>query len=180
MKFFWVMVVFNFLSTLAFASAVYQQPCRTINEDDYVQFSIESENLNVGSNLKVKVVAFEDEMCQVPYLTYTQYFKLDSFFNEKINLVAEKVSYTAMSNETAESLNMMKYCDQDSWISHQEVDVTGQNCQDYIQLSRGSLFFQILKQTDIGLQFGEITSSLDGRSEQTRPQKFDQFVYLKL
>ena len=180
MKLFFVVVLCHFFSTLAFASAVYQQPCHTMNEDDYVQFSIESDSLESGAALQLKVIAFEDEECQVPYLTYTRYFKVQNFLDEKINLITEKVSYTAMSDETAESLNIIKYCSQDSWKNHAEVDVTGQNCQDYVQLSQGSLFFQILKYTDVGLQLGEITSSLDGRSELKRPQKFDQSNYLKL
>lgn len=156
----------------------YTQPCRVFGDDDYLQFTIESE-LTEESDFSFKITAFEDEKCTVPYLHYNQYFKIDSISNEQINLKTQKVTYTAVSKEVASALKMINYCDFKNWNAGQETDVTGKVCDEYLQLAKNEIFYQIIKNKSESIKFGSTTPALDGRSDQKRPTEFDELEYVK-
>ena len=173
MKYF-IIVYFFAQSLLASGhfSGQYVQECRVIG-DDYLQFSIEIRD----SSFAFKVTAFEDEDCLTPYLRYDQYFSIELNQNEILNLRTEKVTYTALSEEVASALRMISYCGISSWQVNNETDVTAKNCDGFIQLARGEIFYQILQLQNNVLNFGLIDENRDGRSVQTRPVQFDQADY---
>lgn len=156
----------------------YKQSCRVLGDDDYLQFTIESD-FNSQSDFALKITAFEDENCTVPYLQFNQYFKIDSINNEQINLKTQKVTYTAVSKEVANALKMMNYCEIKNWKAGLELDVTGKLCDEYQQLDKEEIFHQILKTNSDSLKFGSTTKTHDGRSEQKRPTSFDELEYVK-
>ncbi|MEQ1723245.1 MAG: hypothetical protein ABL930_08710 [Pseudobdellovibrio sp.] len=172
---FFLLVFFGL--TLTTQAATYKQNCRVIGEDDYLQFTIESD-LSSGSSFAFKITAFEDEDCKIAYLHYDQYFKIDSIAGEKINLKTEKVTYTPLSKEVASALRMINYCNTKNWNAKVAVDVTGQLCDNYQQFAKDEIFFQILKNESSILKFGTTTKALDGHSEKNRPQDFDELDYL--
>lgn len=169
------------LSLQSQATEVYRQACHVIGEDDYVEYSIEMQNaVQPQSAFALKLTAFEDENCETPYLQYNQYFHVADFQNGLLNLETEKITYTALSDEVAEALTLIHYCDVKTWKAQNEQAVTGKVCDDYEQLSEKQTLFQILNFTEAGLQFGEISSKQDGRSEKLRPTVFDSVGFTKV
>lgn len=156
----------------------YKQECRVLGDDDFLQFTIESD-LNDKSDFALKITAFEDEACTVPYLNFNQYFKIDSINNEQINLKTQKVTYTAVSKEVANALKMMNYCEINDWKAGNEIDVTGKLCDEFQQLAKDEIFYQIIKSNSKSVKFGSTTKALDGRSNQKRPTQFDELEYLR-
>ena len=177
---------YAFLVSLLFslqASALetYTQACHVIGEDDYVQYQIEAEMpLQANSQFNLKLTAFEDENCTIPYLHYNQYFSVESFQTEKLNLKTQKVTYTTLSDEVSEALNMIEYCGFKDWKANSEKAVTGKVCDDYQQLALEQMFFQILKQESNGIFIGQIGHQKDGRNENQRPVDWDELGFTKV
>ncbi|MBY0554939.1 hypothetical protein K2P97_10455 [bacterium] len=168
-----------FTGTILNAQAeIYKQDCRVVGDDDYLQFTIESD-LNSKSDFALKITAFEDEACTIPYLHFNQYFKIDSMNNEQINLKTQKVTYTAVSKEVANALKMMNYCEIKNWKAGNETDVTGKMCDEFQQLAKDEIFYQIIKNNNDSVKFGSTTKALDGRTDQKRPTQFDELEYIK-
>lgn len=173
-----LMGLFISINTLA---ETYQQACRVIGEDDYVQYQIEVEApLQTNGQLNLKLTAFEDESCQIPYLQYNQYFHIAGFESNQLNLKTDKVTYTALSDEVTEALNMIQYCGLNDWKTKSEANVTGQICDDFQQLATGQIFFQIFQKTEDQIRFGKLTSKQDGRSENQRPIAWDELEFTKI
>jgi hypothetical protein len=149
---------------------LYWQPCRVINEDDYVQFKVQTDLKN---NFSLTITAFENENCTVPYLVIERTFKIQSLENEKLNLITQKITYTSLSNEVSEALNMGAYCGFKNWKTKVEQNVTGRECDHYQQLKFGQAFYQILKSTSTQLWLGNDMTEKTGRSEALRPDTFD-------
>lgn len=159
------------LTTYTAASeAVYTQVCRVINEDDYVQFKVQTD---LENKFSVTITAFEDENCEVPYLVIERNFKIQSLEKEKLNLNTEKISYTSLSNEVSEALNMGAYCGLKNWKTKIEQNVTGRECDHYLQLKADQAFYQILKTNESSLWLGNDMTAKNGRSEATRPDSYD-------
>ncbi len=161
------------LAQSVLASGTYAQNCRVIG-DDYLKFEIEIQKID----FVLKITAFEDEDCQVPYLIYNQYFEIDQIQNENLNLKTKKVTYTAFSEEVASALRMINYCGFSEWQVRSETEVTGKNCDGFIQLAHGQIFYQLLKLENKVLKFGLTDENRDGRSFQNRPVQFDDAEYL--
>lgn len=170
MKFF--LFVF-LLAQSVVASGTFAQNCRVIG-DDYLKFEIEIQKID----FTLRITAFEDEACQVPYIVFDQYFEIDQLQNENLNLKTKKVAYTAFSEEVASTLRMINYCGFSEWQVRSETEVTGKNCDGFLQLAHGQFFFQLLKIENKVLKFGLTDENRDGRSVQTRPVQFDDAEYL--
>jgi hypothetical protein len=152
------------------AEAFYTQDCRVINEDDYVQQKVQTDLKNYFT---LTITAFEDEKCEVAYLLIDRKFKIQNLENENLNLLTEKITYTSLSNEVSEALNMVAYCGFKTWKTKVEQNVTGLECDNYLQLKAGQAYYQLLK-TDIDLlQLGQETGLKNGRTKATRPDTYD-------
>lgn len=166
-----VFLSFTLLGLFASASEeVYTQACRIINEDDYVQLKVQTDLLGKFS---LTITAFEDEKCEVPYLVIDRRFKIQSFKSENLNLVTEKISYTSLSNEVSEALNMGAYCGLKNWKTKVEQNVTGRECNHYLQLKAGQAFYQLLKADNALLWLGQDMGTKNGRTEANRPDSYD-------
>jgi hypothetical protein len=177
---------FGFLAGLLFSLQVsalenYTQACRVIGEDDYVQYQIEAETpLRTGSQFNLKLTAFEDENCTIPYLHYNQYFSVEGLQGENLNLKTVKVTYTTLSDEVSDALNMIQYCGLKDWKTNSETGVTGQVCDDFPQLKYEQTFFQLFKQDHNALWIGLISPQKDGRDESQRPVNWDELGFTKV
>lgn len=162
------------LSLKTFSQDLYQQQCHVIGEDDYVKYTIEVNlPLKLNDTFKLNLTAYEDETCLTPYLKYDQQFVVRNIQNESINFETNKITYTALTQETANALNMMSYCQIAGWVSNQETEVTGKKCDSFQQLAKGEILFQIFKAESNLAWIGAMTSVLTGRSEVARPINFD-------
>ena len=173
--------IVGLLISASTAAETYKQACRVIGEDDYVQYKIEvATPLQTGAQFNLKLTAFEDENCTIPYLHYNQYFSVVNFESEKLNLKTQKVTYTSLSDEVSEALNLMQYCGVTDWRTNSETGVTGQVCDDYPQLAFGQVLFQIFKQNGHNLSIGKIGFQKDGRDESQRPDQWDDLEFTKV
>lgn len=169
--------VLFFLTQSTWALEIYQQACRVIGEDDYVQYQIERED---QGSLNLKLTAFEDENCEVPYLQYNQYFQVENLQGNRLNLKTEKITYTALSEEVAEALNLIEYCGINSWSEKSEIGVTGKICDEHQQLAKDEILFQILDVQTSQIRFGKITPQQDGRDERHRPTEWDELAFIRV
>lgn len=166
-----IFLFITLLTVLASATEmVYTQACRVINEDDYVQFKVQSD---LQTNFSLTITAFEDENCKVAYLVIDRSFKIESLENEKLNLLTENISYTSLSNEVSEALNMAAYCGFKNWKTKIEQNVTGLKCDNYLQLKSGQAFYQLIKTDNALLWLGQEIGTKNGRTEATRPDSYD-------
>jgi len=167
--------------SLSAGAETYQQACRVIGEDDYVQYQIEFETpLQANAEFNLKLTAFEDENCKIPYLQYNQYFHVADLKSKDLNLKTDKVTYSTLSDEVTDALNMIHYCGIGDWKTKSETNVTGQVCDDFQQLAAGQILFQIFQKSDEKIQFGKVTSKQDGRSENQRPIAWDDLEFTKI
>ena len=172
---FFVLILSILLSALNAQAQTYTQNCRAI-DDDYLTFSITSD-LQKKSDLKLSAIAYEDENCKTPYLVFNRYFTIADKADEKIDLKTEKVTYTVLSDEVARALKQINYCNIRNWQVNVEMDVTGVKCEDYQQLSRSQIYYQILKANENSLQFGNPTKGLSGLAPELRPTAFDREIF---
>ena len=167
-----------FVAERLFASTLFSQDCRNIGED-YLRFRVETESSTLANNsaLAFKITAYEDENCKVPYLNYNQYFTALGLRGEQLDLNSEKVTYTALSEEVASALRLIKYCGHSEWLKDAETPVTGEICDDFPQLKKGDHFYQIIRLEYRRLKLGMTDEKKDGRNVQSRPVQFDEFSY---
>lgn len=180
-KIFLSIFCFSFVTHVYAANLnVYEQPCKIINEDDYVTVTIiTNSDLAQNSPLTLMVTAYEDEQCTKPYLHYTQYFTINKKQNLNIDLKLNKVTYMSLTDEVTDALNMIKYCDINNWATEKEFEVSGKKCGDFVQLSKNQLFYQIIDFDSSNLKLGLIDTDYNGRSPKNRPIEFDSDVYFK-
>ena len=173
-----ILILVLFFSQNLLASVTFMQNCRAI-EGDYLQFIIETSDtiLKKNSSFALKITAFEDSNCKIPYLKFNQYFIVDNIQKESIDLKTEKVTYTALTEEVTQALRNINFCGLQKWSTSAETDVTGKMCDDFQQLTKADIFYQIIKNENNFLKFGNTTKSLDGRSHQRRPVQFDNLEY---
>ncbi len=164
----YAILVFIFAQSMM-ASTLFSQSCRNLGED-YLRFRLETESGTFVKNsaVSVKITAFEDEKCQVPYLNYNQYFTVVDFHDGQLDLTAEKVTYQALSEEVASALRLIRYCDFSDWQKDIETSVTGKICEDYRQLQKDDTFYQILKIESQSLKLGFIDEK-KRRSKRSKP-----------
>lgn len=112
----------------------FTQPCQTIDADTIQQ------SLNfVEMQLTWEISAFEDEKCQTPYLKISRKFDVVALSSQSVTVKTIQVTYAAVSEETAESLNYINYCGYTDWTAGEIKDVTGLVCDDYQQLKSNEL-----------------------------------------
>jgi hypothetical protein len=111
------------------------QPCTVINEDDEIQNLIMVD----AKTFDLVTFAYEQEGCKSAYLI----FKRNYSFNEsdtyltsaaqsiQLKAIVEKVSYTSLTDEVTEALNLINYCGDSDWVTYREKIVTGRICGDY-------------------------------------------------
>lgn len=111
------------------------QSCTIMNEDDYIQNLIMAD----AKTFDLVTFAYEEEGCNTAYLI----FKHKYSFNEtdttvtaeeqtaNLTAVVEKITYTSLTDEVTEALNMIEFCGESDWVTFREKTITGQTCGDY-------------------------------------------------
>lgn len=117
------------------------QPCQTIDDDTIQQSLIFSQDYKnqktqpkLTAQLTWEISAFEDEKCQIPYLKISRQFDIIAKSSSSVTVKTIQVTYLAISDEIAESLNYINYCGYTDWTAGEPKDVTGRVCDDYQQL----------------------------------------------
>lgn len=157
------------------SNLLFSQECRLIDED-YLVFSVNFD-LKDKKIFSFHATAFEDEKCQKPYLTYNQYFNISNFNETNLDLNTIATTYILHSEEVAEALNLMAFCNISNWKPKKETIVSGLICGDYKQLAANEAFFHKLKLDKNHLSLGQLSPELNGKSSEKRPQQFDSHAY---
>ncbi len=120
----------------------FTQPCQTFDTDTIQQslvFSKAETNQKLQTNLTWEIQAFEDEKCQISYLKISRQFDVVALSSQSVKVKTTVLTYTAISEEVAESLNYINYCGYSDWTAGEVKDVTGRICDDYQQLNSNEL-----------------------------------------
>lgn len=138
------------LITLLFGTSLfaqtYQQDCLITDDGDVLQMSLHFDN----SKVIYKATAFEEENCQKPYLIFErEYFILEKTSNA-LQTEHLSASYTSLTDEVTEVMNMLNYCSIDHWESSVKTDVTGAYCDPFQQAHKNEkVHFDWLDQGDV-------------------------------
>ena len=161
-------------------NGIFQQTCKTINEDDYVQFEIRLQKDGSASGADrfvFSVAVFEDENCLSPYLLISREFDVDTYDGKNLNLITNKITYTSLTDEVTSALNLSRYCGIKSWQTKKPQEVSGRKCNDYLQLAKKQKYFQILSIEFDRLLFGSESREYNGLTEKSRPIGFESLPY---
>lgn len=123
-----------FLLGLNSNALVFEQNCHIVNDEDVLKMALIFTDPNLSDRVTWRTTAFEDENCKTPYIIFDRLFQFISNTPSEILLISLESSYTPISDEVAEALNMMNYCELNTWQAGQKQVVTGRTCQDYVQL----------------------------------------------
>lgn len=128
--------------------------------------------------------AFEEESCQTPYLLF-EVRSVGRVNGDEVDLAAQEVSYTSLSDEVTRALNMIGYCGFKDWKTSQKKVVTGLLCDEFQTSKAGEITYSILKlmQNSAGtleLYLGTAEGMHDGKASASRHQKLESAPYLKI
>lgn len=175
-----LMIVLNMAFAATPADGSYLRSCYVVGDDDVLQSA-----LQIQQNKWIQThTAFEEDSCQTPYLIFeTQYRAL--VVDSNVDLVVEEVSYTTLSKEVSDALNLIKYCGFTNWKAHQKKIVTGLLCDEFQAPKAAEILFSIFKiqvnaDQSIALYLGKPAAGEDGKSSSTRYRGIEAAPYLKL
>lgn len=154
------------------ADGSYKQPCSLYDEDHLdATWSIQS------GEWQHTRTAYEDASCQIPWLSYQETYRLSFFKFDKINLIHLKARYMVHSQEVAEALNSIRFCELTTWKPGHWQEVNGLTCQDFAPPQNQEMLYSIIATQDDGFYFGIPTAGFNGKSEGTRHQKLSPLLY---
>ncbi|WP_413560436.1 hypothetical protein [Bdellovibrio sp. HCB209] len=154
----------------------YTKACHLMDDDSLIT------NLTINdSRWTFSHVAYEDEKCTKAYLIYELQYKVKSS-DRYIDMTTVQTSYTSLSNNVTESLNMINWCGFSDWKTNVAKVVTGQVCDEYKSPDEGEILYttyQVKAQNPLLIFMGTASSELDGKTPQTRYQMTERFPYAK-
>jgi hypothetical protein len=121
-----LIVLMNMAFAAAPADGSYLRSYYTMNDEDTLQSVIDIES---GRWIQTHV-AFEDGACKIPYLIYQTEYSAQADGGD-LDLAMAEASYTLLSDEVSEVLNMIGYCGFTNWKAHEKKTVTGLLCDEF-------------------------------------------------
>lgn len=177
-----LILIFTFcIPSLLWAGSLqghWKQDCQIIEGDDVIQVELDVS----GDIWKWQGYGFEDEKCKIPYIAYEEVYsaeKVVEIASGKFDLdfIANEISYTPLSREVAEALNMARYCEIQDWKDHQKTLVTGRACDDRQLRRAGDRSYQRIKTVEDGLWWGLYSDSMDGSTPAKRPESYETLMF---
>lgn len=158
---------FSVLTAQASGKTQWKTECYKV-DDDVLREELIQNNLQWLHNH----VAYEDDNCQTPYLRYQQ-VSTARISGHQLDLTHVETSYTALTDEVAEALNLIAWCEITDWKSQEKRIVTGKDCGDFKPRSEGEVtytFFEIraISATERIFNWGEASESHDGSTPTRR------------
>jgi hypothetical protein len=153
----------------------FQTACYSIDDD------VLKEELNQsGDTWQHRYIAYEKENCEVPYLYFDNSFAVKQDGN-KLDLTYQDISYTPLSSEVAEALNLSKWCGLTGWKKDEAQNVLSKECGDYKAPKKGQGLYSIyeLRKEGTELALGVESKDHKGDTAETRHDKLSDRVFLK-
>ncbi|MBS1971158.1 MAG: hypothetical protein JSU04_12665 [Bdellovibrionales bacterium] len=172
------------LLNMAFAATPvdgsYLRSCYTVNDDDTLQSVIDIQ----ADKWTQTHVAFEDSACKTPYLIYQIEYNV-KVGDHDLDLAMARASYTPLSDEVSEALNMIAYCGFTTWKSHEKKNVTGLLCDEFQVPKASEVLYSNFKlqmnpDQSVALYLGASAQGEDGKSVSARYRGTESVPYLKL
>lgn len=153
--------------------AQYLRSCHDI-DSDYLTTSLSVEN----SDWTITHTAFEDSICETPYLNYEVKYKTRRFENN-LDMTTLEVSYTALSQPISNVLNQINYCGFSDWNAFEKKIVTGKVCDDFQAPKAGEMIYSIFVTKNNGddLYLGMASGQANGKSPERRHADLDPLVF---
>lgn len=175
-----LIVLLNLAFAAAPADGSYLRSCYTVNEDDALQSVMQIQQ----DKWTQTHTAFEEASCKTPYLIYQTEYKA-AVSGGELDLSVVEASYTILSREVAEALNMVNYCGFNNWKPNAKRVVTGLLCDEFQVPAQSDVLYSIFKiqpnaDQDAALYLGASAQNEDGKTPSARHQGFESTPYLKL
>lgn len=165
------------LSPAAFAADVknYHRSCY-LDEADALTTDLTDD----GSVWTITHTAFEEDLCQNPYLVYEVKFATEKN-SENIDLTVQESSYIPVTEEVAMALNLIRYCGYTDWAPKQKKVVSGYLCDEFKAPNVGDKLYTIFKteQKDSNtlLYIGRDTEGKLGKTPSSRHTSWDKRAF---
>ncbi|WP_413294809.1 hypothetical protein ACLSU7_06820 [Bdellovibrio sp. HCB185ZH] len=154
----------------------YMKACHLMEDDSLIS------HLSIkGTRWNFSHVAYEDDKCTKAYLVYEETYKVKSVDRE-IDMTTVKVTYTSLTDNVTEALNMINWCGFSDWKTNEARVVTGKVCDEYKVPGEGNILYttyQVKAQTPLQIFMGTASSELDGKTPQTRYQLTERFPFVQ-
>jgi hypothetical protein len=167
---------FLFAAPLQNIDGDYVKSCHLMDDDSLIT------NLSIkDAAWKFSHVAYEDEKCTRAYLIYELQYKVKSS-DRYIDMTMVQASYTSLTDNVTESLNMINWCGFSDWKTNEAKVVSGQVCDEYKAPAEGEILYttyQVKAQTPLNIFMGTASSGLDGTTPQTRYQMTERLPFVQ-
>lgn len=172
-----ISMIFVMFGSLASAQVRHWSTQCYLVDDDVLQSEIEM----TGTHWTMTHTAFEQEKCQKAYLQFNLRYKTLTH-NGQIDLTTIEASYLILTDEVANALNSIGYCDFHDWKANVLKVVTGKVCSDFQVPALGSVVYSIFelekKNSQTYLKIGHADSQHDGNSAARRFVQFWSELFL--
>lgn len=161
----------------AFAADVktYHRSCH-LDEGDALTTDITDD----GSVWTITHTAFEEDLCNNPYLVYEVKFATEKN-SQNIDLTVHESSYIPVTEEVAMALNLISYCGYTDWAPKEKKVVSGYLCDEFKAPNVGDKLYTIFKteqkDSDTLLFIGRDTEGKLGKTPASRHTSWDKRAF---
>lgn len=120
-----------------------------------------------------------DLECATPAYTFDYIGNYEMPAKGQINWIFKDVYVTPTVEPIAQIFNESELCGITTWTAGIASLVTNLECDGQIILTSGSVFYDIMREVEGGIQLGLATDEETGSSPETRPTEFEETIYLK-
>lgn len=139
------MILIIFLFYTSAQAQIFKQDCQITADGDILQMILHIQD----SKLVYTATAFEEENCLKPYLIFEREYSILQKNSDSMQTKHLMASYTPLSNEVSEALNMIIYCGIMTWENTNKTDVTGAYCDPFQQAHKNQpILFQFIDNGD--------------------------------
>ncbi len=162
-------------AALAADTQTYHRSCH-LDEGDALTTDITDD----GSVWTITHTAFEEDLCQNPYLVYEVKFGTDKN-SQNIDLTVQESSYIPVTEEVAMALNLINYCGYTDWAPKEKKVVSGYLCDEFKAPNVGDKLYTIFKteqkDSDTLLYIGRDTEEKLGKTPASRHTSWDKRAF---
>ncbi len=119
----------------AIPDKVFYQKCHSDDDDNFMTQIID----NTTNKIEHKFIAYEDELCQTPYLSFRRIYNKTQSTENSISSTSFSSEFVPLSKEVAQALNQINFCHFNRWQENVIHDVTGLKCGDYQHLKKDQI-----------------------------------------
>lgn len=156
---------------------LWRKPCELI-QDDWVSSELRVQK----SQWHFVYWGYEDKACRKKYLQFEQILKA-SLVSPNLDLQVENILYTPLTQEVAEALNQIAFCNFREWKINQSHSVLDQLCESVDSYRKNQMIYSLFRvfpeTTGLFLKLGRPGPETDGSRPEKRHQDYEATAYEK-